>query len=89
MFDEENESPMWTGRNSRQEKIQKEKRQFSVSFGIYHKSMKPVTSYSIAVETLRRSLKITGEAKRDAISVTYDAEIVKFHYRCKWKKTNF
>ena len=82
MFDEKNETLMWTGWNSRQKKKSEEKKIIQKVWYLpqimshLHLIESP-TSHSDVVETLRRSLKIADEANGDSISVTYDLAIAK------------
>ena len=76
MFDEKNEAPMWTGRNSRQKKKSEEKKIIQKVWYLAQIN-ESTTSNSDVVETLRRSLKIADAANGDSISVTYDLTIAK------------
>ena len=76
MFDEKNETPMWTGWNSRQKKKSEEKKIIQKVWYLAQIN-ESTTSNSDVVETLRRSLKIADAANGDSISVTYDLTIAK------------
>ena len=73
---QKNETPMWTGWNSRQERKSKEKKIIQKVWYLPQIS-ESLTSHSVVVETSKRSLKIADEANRDSISVTYNLAIAK------------
>ena len=76
MFDKKNETPMWTGWNSRQEKKSEEKMIFQNVWYLPQIRVSP-TSHSAVVKTLKRSLKVADESNKDSTSVTYDLTIAK------------
>ena len=76
MFDKNNETPMWTEWNFRQEKKSEEKKIIQNVLYLPQINESP-TSHFVVVETLKRSLKIADEANADSISVMYDLTIAK------------
>ena len=75
-------TPLWPGWNSKLT----EPMQYTQKVWYLPQINQSPTNHSVVAETLRRSLQIAQEAKKNSIVVTYDWPLQK--PQCKFKKKN-